>query len=82
MAMVKAGGSRQECHERLRELAQLAGSVVKNEGKDNDLIERIRADPYFKPIHDQMEELMNPSTFVGRAPLQVQLIQELVLNFY
>ncbi|OQV18873.1 Adenylosuccinate lyase [Hypsibius exemplaris] len=72
MAMVKSGGSRQECHEKIRGLAQLAGGVVKNEGIDNDLIQRIKADPYFKPIHDQMDELMNPSTFIGRAQYQVE----------
>lgn len=71
MAMVKTGGSRQECHEKLRELAHQAGSVVKKDGLENDLIQRIRADLYFAPIHKQLEELMNPVTFVGRAPQQV-----------
>jgi adenylosuccinate lyase len=71
MAMVKTGGSRQECHEKLRELAQLAGAVVKNEGLENDLIERIKKDPYFAPILGQLENLLNPISFVGRAPQQV-----------
>merc|ERR1712059_205605 len=51
MAMVRAGGDRQECHEQIRVLSHQAGEVVKKEGKDNDLIERIRATAYFAPIH-------------------------------
>jgi len=50
MGMVKEGGNRQECHEVIRVLSHQAGDVVKNEGKDNDLLDRIRAHPYFKPI--------------------------------
>merc|ERR1719147_85455 len=72
MAMVKSGGNRQECHEEIRVLSQQAGEVVKREGKDNDLIERIRASPYFAPIHSELEKLMDPSTFTGRAPQQVE----------
>lgn len=78
MAMVKLGGDRQECHEKIRVLAHQAGAVVKVQGLDNDLIERVKADPYFKPIHNQLEELLQPSTFIGRAPEQVSefLLQE------
>ena len=54
MAMVKAGGNRQDCHEHIRVLYQEAANQVKMEGKDNDLIERIKAHPYFKPIHDEV----------------------------
>ena len=54
MAMVKAGGNRQDCHEHIRVLSQEAGNQVKLEGKDNDLIDRIRAHPYFQPIHSQV----------------------------
>merc|ERR1719471_166703 len=71
MAMVRAGGDRQECHEQIRLLSQQAGDVVKSQGKDNDLIDRVRANSYFAPIHDQLEALMDPATFVGRAPEQV-----------
>lgn len=71
MAMVKAGEDRQECHEQIRVLSHQAGEVVKCEGRDNDLIARVRAAPYFAPIHDQLDALMDPSTFVGRAPEQV-----------
>lgn len=72
MAMVKAGGDRQECHEKIRVLSQQAGEVVKKEGRDNDLIQRVKEDPYFAPIHSQLDALMDTSTFVGRAPQQVQ----------
>jgi len=72
MAMVKAGGDRQECHEQIRVLSQLAGDTVKKEGKDNDLIQRIRDCEYFSPIHAQLDQLMDPTTFVGRAPEQVR----------
>jgi len=72
MAMVQAGGDRQECHEQIRVLSQQAGDVVKREGGDNDLIQRVKASEYFAPIHSQLEALMDPSTFVGRAPQQVE----------
>jgi len=72
MATVRAGGDRQECHERIRVLSHQAAKVVKEEGGDNDLIERIRKDPYFQPILHRLDELLDPSTFVGRAPQQVE----------
>ncbi|XP_031567109.1 adenylosuccinate lyase-like [Actinia tenebrosa] len=71
MAMVKMGGNRQECHEKIRVLSQEAGMVVKEEGKDNDLVERIKSCHYFAPIHNQLEKLLDASTFIGRAPEQV-----------
>uniref|UniRef100_A0A8C3KQ28 Adenylosuccinate lyase n=2 Tax=Scolopacidae TaxID=8917 RepID=A0A8C3KQ28_9CHAR len=71
MAMVKAGGNRQDCHEKIRVLSQKAAAVVKQEGGDNDFIARVRADPYFSPIHKQLETLLDPSSFTGRAPQQV-----------
>ncbi|XP_025957514.1 adenylosuccinate lyase [Dromaius novaehollandiae] len=71
MAMVKAGGNRQDCHEKVRVLSQQAAAVVKQEGGDNDLIARVRADPYFSPIHGHLESLLDPSSFTGRAPQQV-----------
>lgn len=71
MAMVKAGGDRQVCHEKMRVLSHEAGAQVKQHGLDNDLVDRIKKDPYFKPIIGQLDELLNPSTFVGRAPEQV-----------
>ncbi|KAI8925864.1 L-Aspartase-like protein, partial [Entophlyctis helioformis] len=71
MAMVKAGGDRQVCHEEIRVLSHQAARQVKEEGKENDLIDRIRAAPYFKPVVGQLETLLDPKTFVGRAPQQV-----------
>ncbi len=71
MAMVRKDGNRQECHEKIRVLSQLAGARVKCEGGENDLIERVRADPYFQPIADELDDLLDPKTFVGRAPEQV-----------
>uniref|UniRef100_A0A669QK40 Adenylosuccinate lyase n=1 Tax=Phasianus colchicus TaxID=9054 RepID=A0A669QK40_PHACC len=71
MAMVKAGGNRQDCHEKIRVLSQQAAAVVKQEGGDNDFIARVRADPYFSPIHEHLDSLLDPSSFIGRAPQQV-----------
>ncbi|XP_032123051.1 adenylosuccinate lyase [Sapajus apella] len=76
MAMVKAGGSRQDCHEKIRVLSQQAAAVVKQEGGDNDLIARIQADAYFSPIHSQLDRLLDPSSFTGRASQQVQRFLE------
>lgn len=77
MAMVKAGANRQECHEQIRVLSQEAAKVVKMEAKDNDLVQRIKNSPYFAPIHNDLEKLLDPSTFTGRAPQQVaDFIQE------
>lgn len=69
--MVKAGGVREECHEKIRVHSQAAGAQVKIHGKDNDLIERLRGDEYFKPIFYLLDDLLNPKTFIGRAPEQV-----------
>lgn len=72
MAMVQRGGDRQECHEKIRVLSHEAAKVVKEEGGDNDLIERVKKDEYFKPILDDLPSLLDPKTFVGRAPQQTE----------
>lgn len=72
MAMVKKGGDRQECHEKIRVLSHQAARVVKEEGGDNDLIERVKKDEYFQPIWGDLDTLLDPSTFVGRAPQQTE----------
>ncbi|KAK9324355.1 L-Aspartase-like protein [Lipomyces orientalis] len=72
MAMVQKGESRQECHEKIRVLSHQAARVVKEEGGDNDLIERVKRDEYFTPIWDELDKLLDPSTFVGRAPQQTE----------
>lgn len=72
MALVRAGGDRQEAHEEIRVLSHQAGSVVKEEGGENDLIERVKNTKYFEPIWGELDKLLDPSTFVGRAPEQVE----------
>ncbi|KAF2095218.1 adenylosuccinate lyase [Rhizodiscina lignyota] len=71
MALSAKGVSRQEAHEEIRVLSHQAAAVVKQEGKDNDLIERIRQTPFFDPIIPELEKLLDPKTFIGRAPEQV-----------
>lgn len=77
MAMVQAGGDRQVCHEKIRVLSHEAGAQVKQHGKDNDLIARVKSDPYFAPIISQLDKILDASTFIGRAPEQVtEFIEE------
>lgn len=71
MDAVKAGGDRQELHEKIRELSMEAGKNVKVEGKDNNLLELIAADPAFNMSLEELKKTMDPSKYVGRAPLQV-----------
>jgi adenylosuccinate lyase len=71
MEMVKRGASRQECHEKIRVLSVAAARVVKEEGGDNDLLDRIRGDKYFEPIWSELEALTDERTFTGRAAEQV-----------
>ncbi|KAF7274088.1 hypothetical protein GWI33_013232 [Rhynchophorus ferrugineus] len=71
MAMVKKGGDRQVCHEKIRVLSQEAGNQVKIFGKENDLLDRVRADPYFAPIFGDLDKILDPYTYIGRAPEQV-----------
>jgi len=71
MAMVKAGGDRQQCHEEIRVLSLEAAHEVKYNGRDNNLIDLVRKSAYFAPIHSQLDDLLKPSTFIGRAPEQV-----------
>lgn len=72
MAMVKAGGDRQICHEKIRVLAHEAGAEVKQHGRDNDMIDRIKKDAYFAPILEQLPSILDPTTFTGRAAQQVE----------
>ena len=71
MEAVKRGGSRQELHEALREHSHAAARRVKLEGGQNDLIDRIVADPLFPLTRGEIEEQMAPEKYVGRAPSQV-----------
>ena len=72
MDAVKAGGDRQELHERIRELSMEAGRNVKVEGKDNTLLELIAADPSFNLTLEELKKTMDPKKYVGRAPQQVE----------
>ncbi len=72
MAMVQAGGDRQDLHEYIRVHSQEAAAQVKRHGRPNDLLDRIRADPHFAPVHGQLDALLDPARFVGRAPEQVE----------
>lgn len=70
MECVKAGGNRQELHEKIRVLSMEAGRNVKELGKDNNLIELIKADPTFAPATDKLDRILDAKNFVGRAPSQ------------
>ena len=70
MACVKAGGNRQELHERIRLLSMEAGKTVKMEGKENNLIELIKQDEMFKPVWDKLDDILDAEKFIGRAPSQ------------
>ena len=80
MDAVKAGGDRQELHERIRELSMEAGKTVKVEGKDNNLLELIAADPAFNLTLEDLKKSMDPSKYVGRAPRQVYVFLRDVVN--
>ena len=71
MEAVKRGGDRQQLHEVIREHSMEAAKVVKAEGKDNDLLERLKNDPAFASVKDDFDTIVNPAKFVGRAPEQV-----------
>ena len=71
MDAVKAGGDRQELHERIRELSMEAGRNVKVEGKDNNLLELIAADPAFNMTLEDLQKTMDPAKYTGRAAVQV-----------
>lgn len=80
MDAVKAGGDRQELHERIRTLSMEAGKTVKVEGKENNLLELIAADPAFNMTLEDLKKTMDPKRYVGRAPLQVEKFLETVVN--
>ncbi len=71
MAGVKAGGDRQELHERIRVHSQAAADRVKRLGEENDLVERIRSDPAFAKVAGRLDSILDGRRFVGRAPEQV-----------
>ncbi len=80
MDAVKAGGDRQELHERIRELSMEAGRNVKVEGKDNNLLELIAADPAFNMTLEDLQKTMDPAKYTGRAAVQVDNFLKKVVN--
>ena len=80
MDAVKAGGDRQELHERIRELSMEAGKNVKENGMDNNLLELIAADPAFNLSLEELKKNMDPKKYVGCAPAQVEIYLEEVIR--
>ena len=80
MDAVKAGGDRQELHERIRELSMEAGRNVKEKGLDNNLLELIAADSAFNLTLEDLQKTMDPSKYVGRSKEQVESFLKNVVN--
>lgn len=72
MSAVKKGGDRQELHEKIRQHSMAAARVVKEEGGQNDLVDRIAGDPAFMMSKEEILSIMEPKNFVGRAPQQTE----------
>ncbi len=72
MEAVRAGGDRQDLHEAIRRHSMEAGRMVKVEGRPNDLLERLAADPLFAGVAPKFKDLLDPALFIGRAPQQVE----------
>ena len=72
MECVKAGGSRQQLHERIRVLSMQAAKNVKQEGKDNNLIDLIREDDMFAAVRDRLDGILDAKNFIGRSGAQVE----------
>ncbi len=72
MDAVKAGGNRQELHERIRELSMEAGKRIKQEGLENDLLERIAKEPMFHVTLEELQEKLDPKKYTGRASQQTE----------
>jgi adenylosuccinate lyase len=80
MAAVKAGGDRQELHERIRTLSMEAGRNVKEKGLDNNLLELIAADSAFNMSLDELKATMNPELYTGRAKEQTEeFVREVIV---
>ncbi|WP_099205718.1 adenylosuccinate lyase [Scatolibacter rhodanostii] len=79
MDAVKAGGNRQELHEKIRVHSMEAGRIVKQEGGANDLMDRIAGDPAFGVTKEQLSDILQPERYVGRSPEQtVDFLKEVV----
>ncbi|MDD3141196.1 MAG: adenylosuccinate lyase [Lachnospiraceae bacterium] len=80
MDAVKAGGDRQELHEKIRELSMAAGKNVKEQGLDNNLLELIAADPAFNLTIEELQKTMNPSKYIGCSVNQVEMFLNNIVN--
>lgn len=80
MSAVKKGGDRQELHEKLRRHSLAAAKVVKEEGGENDLIDRVCADPAFMLSHEEIDAILDPKNFTGRSSEQVTEFLSEVIN--
>jgi adenylosuccinate lyase len=80
MDAVKAGGNRQELHEKIRTLSMEAGRNVKEEGKENNLLELIAADPAFNMSLDELQKAMEPQRYIGRSKEQVERFVQTVVR--
>ena len=80
MDAVKAGGDRQELHEKIRTLSMEAGRNVKEEGGDNNLLELIAADPSFNLTLEELQKTMDPARYTGRSALQVDKFLKTVVQ--
>ena len=76
MAGVRAGGDRQELHERIRTHARQAAARVKAEGGDNPLLDLLAADPVFAAVRDELPKLLDPARYIGRSREQVDSFLE------
>ena len=74
MDAVKRGGNRQELHEKIREYSMIAGEQVKKYGNENNLVELIACDSAFGMTREEIEALLDPKNFVGRAPEQTSRV--------
>ena len=80
MDAVKNGGNRQELHEKIRQLSMQAGKTVKEEGKENNLVDLIAADPAVGLTKADIEMNLKPELYVGRAPREVEVYLRDVVN--
>ncbi|QOV19840.1 adenylosuccinate lyase [Blautia liquoris] len=80
MDAVKAGGDRQELHERIRELSMIAGKHVKEEGCENDLLDLIAEDPMFHLSKEDLKKTMDPARYTGRSAQQVENFLKQAVN--
>ncbi len=80
MDAVKRGGDRQQLHEAIRVHSMAAGKVIKEQGGENDLLERIAGDPMFGVTLEELKEILKPEKYVGRAPEQTREFLDEVLG--